>query len=100
MHETTLSRWRRMNEFVRDVEREVARYLADHSSDVAYSLLNRIFKDGNATEVREFRSWAHQWIPDLRVQHSGSVETSTPPLPEAEKLAKEYDEKLKQIKTK
>src|SRR3990167_10453227 len=96
MHETTLSKWRRMPEFRRDVINAVAEMMHDDLSDVMYSLKNRIFKDGSAAEVKLFLEWATKWIPEVRITGDGSGSLSD----EAKRLVTEYEEKLKNLKTK
>ena len=74
IHETQLSRWRAMPEFNRDVVDKVSELMRDDLSDVMYALRNKIFKEGNAAEVKLFLEWATKWMPTIKLEHAGSVE--------------------------
>lgn len=95
MHYNQLGRWRAMPEFKTDVIAKVADLIGDDLSDVMYSLRNKIFKDGNAAEVRLFLEWVTKWMPEVKVRFEGRLEQTSSP--ELTAIIKEFEGKLKDI---
>lgn len=91
----TLSRWKCMPEYRRDVNKLVAEKMGDYTADVSYALLNRIFKDGNAAEIRLFREWAQEWMPSINVNLKGEFGSDERSQNLIKQLANEFDQKLR-----
>lgn len=95
VNETTLGRWRRMPEFKNDVFRVVADNMADETADVMYSLRNKIFKEGNAAEVKLFLEWVAKWVPTIKLD--GVIPELSPETNEVfQRLAKEFETKVRE----
>ena len=94
LHENTLGRWKTMPEFRRDVDMMVSKKMTDHTADVSYALINRIFKEGGAAEVRAFREWAHEYTPTIKLEHSGSVDAEIGD-DTVSKIAKKFEDELR-----
>ena len=71
MHESQLSRWKAMPEFRKDLVEKVTELMSHKISNVMYALENRIYKDGNASEVRLFLEWVIKWMPEIKLNLEG-----------------------------
>ena len=97
VHNTTLSRWQAMPEFYGDARARIKKELRGELPDILYSLRNKIFKEGNATEIKLFLQWADDFTDKQEIVHKGpAVESS----PELIALAKEFESKLRDMITK
>lgn len=75
--EVTLILWRKMPELFDDVRNEIKIGLKDDIPDVMYALKSKIFKDGDAREVKLFLEWVDEWTQKIAVEHGGSIPTET-----------------------
>lgn len=97
IHTTTLSRWKLIPEFYRDVRSKIKASLRNELPDVFYALRNKIYKDGDAREIKLFLQWVDDFIEKTEVEHKGEITTTNP---EVAQLAKEFESKLKDMLSK
>lgn len=97
VHFTTLSRWIAIPECYRDVRQRIKQELRGELPNVLYALKNKIFKDGNAKEIKLFLQWADDFVEKHEVEHRGALDIETP---EVRKLVADFESKLKETLTK
>jgi len=94
IHETQLSRWKAMPEFRQDLVSSVTELMSHKINNIMYSLENRIYKDGGASEVRLYLEWVQKWMPEVKLNIE-SADTDQSSL--IRQLANEFEKKLKEV---
>lgn len=95
IHNSTISRWKLADCYFTDVQNATKRFIRDDLPDVMYSLRNKIFKEGNATEIRLFLEWATDHSAKIKIEHDGKIQTEDISDPEVRQLINKFDEALR-----
>ena len=87
-----------MPEFHRDMVERISRTMSDRLANVMYALENKIYKEGNAAEVRLYLEWALKWWPEVKIHLEQTGETTLSD-DTVTRLAKEFERKLREVQT-
>ena len=94
VHFTTLSRWQAVDGCYEDVRKRIKKELRSDLANVFQALRNKIFKEGNAREIKLFLQWADDFVEKHEIEQKNAIEFNDP---EVRKLVSDFESKLKDM---